>query len=182
MNIVPSDIEARRAQLRADLEGSQREFHALIDSLPEHGWTAPSHNPGWTNGQLLFHILLGFILVGPLASLLMVFGHLPRVCSKVFAGSLNFSTPLFNRLNAIGPRVGARLLGREGVLRTFDQVHGAIITRLDHLQPSHWALTMHYPTRWDPRFQREMRFEDLFRYPIDHLHHHSQQLRASLPI
>ena len=90
MNTLSSDIETRRAQLRADLEGSQREFHALIGSISEQGWTAPSHNPGWTNGQLLFHILLGFILVRPLADLLMVFGHLPHVCSKVFAGILNF--------------------------------------------------------------------------------------------
>jgi DinB superfamily len=179
MNALSSDIETRRAQLRADLEGSQREFHALIGSLSEQGWTAPSHNPGWTNGQLLFHIMLGFILVRPLAGLLIVFGHLPRVCSKVFAGILNFSTPLFNRLNAIGPRVGARLLGSGGVLRTFDQVHGTILTSLDRLRPSHWALTMHYPTRWDPRFRPEMRLEDLVRYPIAHLKHHRQQLNVS---
>lgn len=151
----------------------------MADAVSERAWTQPSYNPGWTNGQLLFHVFLGFVLVLPLATLLVFFGQLPPVCSRIFAGMLNFSTPLFNRINAIGPRAGARLLGREGVVRKFDQAHGAILARLDRVRPGDWALTMNYPRRWDPRFQTPMRLEDLFVYPLDHLRHHRSQLRAS---
>ncbi len=175
----PCDLDTRRIELRADLERAREEFHSLIGSLSEESWTQPSHNSGWTNGQVVFHILLGFILVRPLASLLILFGQLPEVCSKIFSGILNFATPLFNRINAIGPRIGARLLGRAGVIRKFDEVHAVLLTRLDRLQPRHWTMTMHYPTRWDPRFKTDMRLEDLFQYPITHLRHHQIQVRIS---
>lgn len=170
------EIEARRALLRSDLEAARGEFHVMAASISEKAWTGPSHNPGWTNGQLLFHVLLGFILVLPLASFLVFFGHLPALCSRIFAWILNFSTPLFNRVNAAGPRVGARLLGRAGVIREFNRVHGAILTRLERVHSREWALAMHYPTRWDPSFRSAMHLEELFRYPITHLRHHQAQL------
>lgn len=151
----------------------------MAGAISGRAWTQPSYNPGWTNGQLLFHVFLGFVLVLPLATLLVFFGHLPPVCSRVFARMLNFATPLFNRVNAMGPRAGARLLGREGVVRKFDQAHEAILARLDRVRPGDWTLTMNYPRRWDPRFRTHMRLEDLFVYPLDHLRHHRSQLRIT---
>ncbi|HSE66961.1 MAG TPA: DinB family protein [Gemmatimonadales bacterium] len=174
-----SDLQTQRARLRADLIMAHQEFHAMANALSERAWDEPSHNPGWTNGQLLFHVLLGFILVPPLARLFVLFDHLPRVCSRAFAAVLNLSTPLFNRINALGPRAAARALGRARILRRFDRVHEHIVARLDRIRPRDWARTMPYPTRWDPRFRSDMRLADLFRYPIDHLRHHRSQLRAT---
>jgi DinB superfamily len=176
---MTSDIETLRARLRSDLEAARQEFHEMVGSISEQRWDKPSHNPGWTNGQLLFHVLLGFILVLPLAGILIFFGHLPAVCSRIFAAILNFSTPLFNRINAVGPRAGARLVGRAGLISKFDRVHEAILERLERVRPGDWALAMHYPTRWDPRFRTPMHLEDLYRYPVDHLRHHRHQLRAA---
>jgi hypothetical protein len=176
---MTSDIETRRAKLRSDLAAARQEFCDMVAATAGQSWAKPSHNPCWTNGQLLFHVLIGFILVMPLAGILVFFGHLPAVCSRIFAAILNFSTPLFNRINAVGPRAGARLLGQEGLITKFDQVHGAILERLEHVRPSDWALAMHYPTRWDARFKTPMRLEDLFRYPVDHLRHHRGQLRVA---
>ena len=148
----------------------------MANALSERAWAMPSHNPRWTNGQLVFHVLLGFILVPPLARLFVVFGHLPRVCSRAWATILNLATPLFNRINAIGPRAGARLLGRAGILRQFDRVHRRMLARLDRTRARDWTRTMHYPTRWDPRLRADMHLADLFRYPIDHLRHHRSQM------
>jgi hypothetical protein len=156
------DLESLRARLRADLTAAHEQFHAMADAVSEQSWNEPSNNRGWTNGQLLFHILLGFILVPLLARLLIFAGHLPRVYSRSFSGVLNFSTPLFNRVNAVGPRVAARILGREGTIRKFDRVHAQTIARLERIRPSEWSLTMHFPTRWDPRFREDMRLENLF--------------------
>lgn len=151
----------------------------MAGAMSSRAWAAPSHNPGWTNGQLLFHVMLGFILVPLLARLLVWLGRLPGVWSRTFARVLNLSTPVFNRVNAIGPRAGARLLGKAGVLRQFDRAHARILARLDRVRAGDWSLTMPYPTRWDPRFRSDMRLEDLFQYPIDHLRHHRAQLRAT---
>jgi hypothetical protein len=112
-----SDADLRR-KLRDDLETAQQEFHEMMAMVPNEAWTAPSKNPGWTNGQLLFHILLGFILVRPLASLLVFSGHLPGSWSRVFAGLLDWSTPLFHRINAIGPRAAARILAGGALLES----------------------------------------------------------------
>jgi hypothetical protein len=176
---MTSDFETRRANLKSDLEAARQEFHDMVASTAGQSWTKPSHNPGWTNGQLLFHVLLGFLLVLPLTSMLVFFGHLPAVCSRIFAATLNLSTPLFNGINAVGPRAGARLLGQEGLINKFDQVHRAILERLEHARPGEWASAMHYPTRWDPRFKTPMHLEDLFRYPVDHLRDHRDQLRTA---
>jgi hypothetical protein len=71
------------------------------------------------------------------------------------------------------------VLGRPGIIRTFDRVHGAILERLARVPAADWALAMHYPTRWDPRFETRMHLEDLFRYPVDHLRHHRHELRLA---
>jgi hypothetical protein len=173
-----ADYDQRRDRLRAELEAAQREFHAMADGVSDQGWNAPSHNPGWSNGQVLFHVLLGFVLLPPLARLLILFGHLPRL-SRAFAALLSFSTPVFHWINAAGPRGAARVLGRTGVLRRFDRVHAAILRRLERVRPTHWDLTMRYPTRWDPHFRPDMHLEDLFAYPIAHLRHHRHQVRAT---
>jgi hypothetical protein len=176
---APAGSENERARLQADLNTAHQEFHEMAIAISERAWSEPSHNPGWTNGQLLFHVLVGFALVPPLAWLLVLFGHLPRGFSRAFAAILNLSAPVFNRVNAIGPRAGARILGRVGILRQFDRVHARILARLQRTQSRDWALTMHYPTRWDPRFRTDMRLADLFQYPIDHLRHHRSQIRAT---
>jgi len=172
-------FEVQRAYLRSELEDVRSEFHAMVASISEDQWTQPSQNRGWTNGQVVFHILLGFILVLPLIRLLVFFDLLPELCSRIFAGVLNLSTPVFNRINAIGPRAGARLLGRAGIITKFDQVHGAILARLDQARPGDWEATMHHPNRWDPRFQTRMNLAALLRYPVDHLRHHQRQLRTT---
>ena len=171
--------EAKRSQLRSELEAARDEFHAMVEAIPEHAWIQPSHNRGWTNGQVLFHVLLGFLLVSPLVRLLVIFGHLPQIVGRFFAGLLNLSTPIFHWVNALGPRGAARALGRDGVIRRFDRVHRVILTRLDETREEQWDLTMPYPTRWDPRFRSGMRLEDLFRYPVLHLRHHRAQLRVT---
>ena len=178
MSDVASDSDQRRGRLKAELEAAHQEFHEMVDAVSEEGWTEPSNNHGWTNGQVLFHVLLGFILVLPLAGLLIFFGHLPRGWSRLFSNLLDLSTPLFHRVNAIGPRAAARVLGRAGVVHRFDRVHRAILARLARVRPRQWDLVMNFPTRWDPRFRADMRLEDLFMYPIAHLRHHRHQLRA----
>jgi hypothetical protein len=84
------DFEAQRARLRSDLDAARGEFHAMVASISEREWTEPSQNPGWTNGQVVFHIRLGFILVVPLARLLVFFDRLPALCSRILPGSSTY--------------------------------------------------------------------------------------------
>jgi putative transposase len=79
---MTSAIETRREDLRSELEAARREFYDMVASISEPWWAKPSRNPGWMNGQLLFHVFLGFILVLPLAGILLFFGHLPASASS----------------------------------------------------------------------------------------------------
>jgi hypothetical protein len=51
---VTFDTDTRRARLRSDLEAARGEFHEMVASISAQGWTEPSQNPSWTNGQVLF--------------------------------------------------------------------------------------------------------------------------------
>jgi hypothetical protein len=164
------------AGIRTELEASRSEFHQLLDSMPKEAWAGPSRNPGWTNGQLLFHIALGFFLVVPLVRIMRIFAALPPRWSKLFASLLNLGTPLFNRLNAIGPRFGARLYGRRALGAKFDQVFVLLLDRVASIRPEEWSRGMHYPVRWEPRFSDFMTFEMLFHYPTVHFRHHAAQI------
>ena len=110
--VATPEFKVQRPHLRSEFEAVRTEFHTMVASISERQWTQPSRNTGWTNGEIVFHIFLGFILVVPLARLLVFFDHLPDLCSRIFAQALNISTPLFNRINAMGPRAGARCSGR----------------------------------------------------------------------
>ena len=58
----------------SDLEATRASFHALLDSLTEADWYRPSLNPGWTNGEILAHMLFGFIIINVLLPLARLWG------------------------------------------------------------------------------------------------------------
>ena len=167
-----------RERARAELEFAHCRFHALLDSLSEAEWAAPSRNPAWTNGQLVYHILFAFILVPSLFWMIKFWSRLPTRYSRGFAQVLNFTTPVFNRINALGPRGQAFVFGRKRAGAIFDRIHRSILKKVDSLHGGHWSDGMHYPRRWDPTFGDFMTFEDLFKYPPAHFEHHLGQLSA----
>jgi hypothetical protein len=165
-----------REQVRSDLEETRSQFHAILESLSEADWRAPSRNAAWTNGQLLFHMMFAFILIPALFAMIRFWSRRPEKSSRAFAQALDASTPFFNWINALGPRIGARIYGRRRIGAKYDRVHRAILRRLDSLGGDEWCLGMYYPRRWDPTFGEFMTIEELFRYPGAHFRHHLRHL------
>lgn len=95
--------------IRSELEATRASFHALLGSLTEVDWRRPSLNPGWTNGEILAHMLFGFIVVNVLLPLARVWGRYPESSSKPLAWLLNVATGLFNWINALGARMQGRV-------------------------------------------------------------------------
>ena len=54
----------------------------------------------------------------------------------------------------------------------------AIQRRLAAETPAGLALTMHFPTRWDPYFRPTMSVLDVYHYGTEHYDHHHRQLTA----
>lgn len=165
-------------RVRAELALAHARFHKLLDSLSEVDWEARSLNPAWTNGQLVYHILFAFMLLPSLFWMIKFWSKLPRSYSLRFAQVLDLTTPLFNRINALGPRGQASVFGRKRAGAIFDYIYRSILKKVDSLRDDQWAAGMHYPRRWDPTFADFMTLEALFKYPPAHLEHHSSQLSA----
>jgi len=48
-----------KEDLIQDLEAARRNFHNLLDTVPEASYIHPSNNPAWTIGDVLYHITVG---------------------------------------------------------------------------------------------------------------------------
>ncbi len=162
--------------IRSELELTQQTFHAVLDSLTEEDIHRQSLNPGWTNGEILAHILFGFIILNALLPMARVWGRLPKRSSRPLAWVLNASTRPFNWINAIGARAQGRVFTYKRIGKLFDHVINSLIKRIVSIKNEEWERGMYYPTRWDSNFSEFMTLEMLFHYPVIHCNFHLGQL------
>jgi hypothetical protein len=151
----------------------------MLASLSADDWSSPSANPAWTNGQLLAHITFGYLLVPRLWRVIQAFSRAPASWSRAFAKVLDASTRLFNRINAVVPRLGTRLYGRATLGHRYDRIHERVLQLTASMSPADWRRGMHFPTRWDPRFTGFMTMADVLGWHVAHLRHHQTQLQTS---
>lgn len=130
----------------------------------------------WTNEQLLFHMLFGYLIVRALLVLARAFGRLPGGASRAFARLLNVARVPFHLVNYAGSRAGARIIPRSRMGATIDRVTAGLQRRLDREPESALRRGMHYPTTWDPFFTRHITPYELYRYPTRHFDFHCRQL------
>jgi hypothetical protein len=174
----PEKPTERKAALRFEYEASHRVFHVLLDSLSDAEFKKQSVNPSWTNGELLFHMALGFFVLASLLPLARFFGHFPKGSSQPVAALLNRGTRPFNWINVLGTRLGGRLMTPRSLGKAFDRVHAGLVKSLETFHDADWERCgMYAPTRWDAvSFQEYMTLEDIFRMPLRHLAFHREQL------
>jgi hypothetical protein len=167
--------------VRDEMEQARQTFHRLLDSATVAELSRPSNGTKWSNGQLLFHMLFGYLIVVRLLVLVRIFGRLPDGVSRVFAGALESSTRAFHVINYFGSVAGPRLLGYAGMGQRFDRVMATLLHHLDRESDSELERGMHYPTSWDPFFKAHMTLADVYRYPTQHFEHHRRQLTLDAP-
>ncbi|WP_223256907.1 DinB family protein [Arthrobacter globiformis] len=134
----------------------------------------------WTNEELLFHMVFGYMVVQALLPLVKTFGHLPPTLGKVFARLLNAGTRPFDVVNYWGSRAASLVYNRNRMLRKLERVTDALARRLARESEKALALGMAFPTRWDPFFAPIMTLADVYAYPTLHFDFHAKQL--SLPL
>ena len=64
----PRPAALDRAAVRAEMESARRDFHRLIDEASPADLRQRSDGTKWTNQQLLFHMLFGYLVVRALLS------------------------------------------------------------------------------------------------------------------
>src|SRR6476661_2056010 len=101
-----------RADIAAELEHARIEFHRLLGVAGPDDWGRPTRGTRWTNEQLLFHMVFGYMVVQRLLILVTVFSRLPDNTSRMFARALNASTKPFDDINYDGSCAAALIYNR----------------------------------------------------------------------
>jgi hypothetical protein len=165
-----------RVAVAAELERVRADFHHLLETVREDEWSARSSGTRWSNEQLLFHMVFGYMIVQKLLILVRVFGRLPDPVGRGFARVLDVATPPFHLINYYGSCLAALVFNRRRMGTKLDRVIGSLQRSLQHERDSNFTRGMHYPARWDPYFTDYMTLADIYRYPGKHYDHHRQQL------
>jgi hypothetical protein len=165
-----------RQAVHDELGCVQADFHRLLAQSNSLGLSQRTTGTRWTNEQLLFHMLFGYIIVRALLVLVTVFGWLPDGFSRVYARLLNAATGPFDFINYLGPRAAVHVYGQHRMGAKLDRVLAGLHRSVDAATSADLARGMYYPTRWDPFFKDYMTVADLFMYPTRHYDFHRRQL------
>ena len=165
-----------RSQIHAEMERARREFHSLMDRSTPDALASPSNGTCWTNRQLLFHMLFGYLVTRNLRIVVKCVTRLPLPVQAGFARLLDAATRPFDQINYLGSCAGARVLTNVGMSRWFDRVIASLHHHVDAESDAALRRSMSFPVRWDPYFAQRMSLADLYHYATLHFDHHRRQL------
>jgi len=158
------------------MERSRFMFRQLLADASPEDLRRASRGTRWTNEQLLFHMLFGYLVVRALLWLVRGFGHLPDRVSLGYARLLDAAGRPFHVINYWGSRGGALVFRGDRMSRKMDRVIDSLQRHLDRDSDAALAIRMHFPTRWDPFFTDVMTLADVYHYATQHFDYHRQQL------
>ena len=172
----PDRLPVDRAAIRDDLEAARVRLHALLGQADPADLRRRTNGTAWTNEQLLFHMVFGFLVVRVLLRLARVVGRLPAPVGRGWAGLLDSARRPFHAVNYWGARGGALVFNHDRMGRVCDRAIAALQRSLARETEADLVRGMAYPTSWDPYFTASMTLADIYRYPTLHFEHHRAQL------
>jgi hypothetical protein len=110
-----------KAAIHDELERTRASFHQLVEQATDVDLRRSSNGTRWTNRQLLFHMLLGYLIIRALLRLVRVFGRLPAGASRTYARILNAATVPFDAVNYAGSWSGGTFLSTKRMAIMFDR-------------------------------------------------------------
>ncbi len=152
-----------RAAVAAEMDQALADFRQLVAGATTADLRRRSDGTKWTNRQLLFHMLFGYLVVRSLLVLVRIFGLLPGTASTVYARLLDSARRPFHLINYLGSCAGARVIPPRRMTRTLDHVITVLQHRLRRETESALRRGMRYPTTWDPFFTSYMTLADIYR-------------------
>jgi len=161
-------------EISDEMKRAQAEFRELINKATPQELRRRSDGTRWTNRQLLFHMVFGYLIVRTLLPLVHVLGRLGL--SRGFAATLNASRHPFHVINYVGSCGGGQVLTPGAMAALLDRTIRVLERKLAAESGSSLALTMHFPTAWDPYFKPTMSVLDVYHFATQHFDHHRRQL------
>ena len=163
-----------RNEIVEELRRVRADFHQVVSTTTRDCLRRRSNGTRWSNRQLLFHMVLGFIVVRTLLPLVHALGRLGR--SRGFAATLNAGHRPFHLINYLGSCAAGQLLSTGAQAALLDRTIAALQRKLAAETDTSLALSMHFPTAWDPYFKPTMSVLDVYHYGTEHYDHHRRQL------
>jgi DinB family protein len=157
-----------------ELRRVQAEFRELVHQASADDLIRRSNGTRWSNRQLLFHMVFGYLIVRTLMPLVRALGRLGH--SRGLAATLNAGRRPFHLVNYIGSCVGGQILTTRTMAALLDRTIRTLQDNLAAETEQSLALTMHFPTDWDPYFKPTMTVLDVYHFGTQHFDHHRRQL------
>ncbi|UKA76148.1 DinB family protein [Arthrobacter sp. FW306-07-I] len=169
-------MEPNKADIMAEYGRARADLDHWLESATADDLSRRSNGTKWTNEELLFHMVFGYMVVRALLPLIHVISRLPKPVGAAFAALLNSGTRPFDVINYWGSRAAAMVYNKRRMGRKLDTTLLAITRRLEHESPASLSRSMPFPDRWDPFFKPLMTLTDVYAYPTNHFDFHARQL------
>jgi heme/copper-type cytochrome/quinol oxidase subunit 1 len=163
-----------RQQVIDEMRQAQIDFRHLVARAGATDLRRRSVGTRWTNRQLMFHMVFGYLIVWTLLPLVHLLGRLGW--SRRFAATLNAAWRPFHLINYLGSCGGGLVLPPHRMAALMDLTIRGLTRRLTGETPAQLALTMHFPARWDPYFRTTMSVLEVYHYGTEHYDYHHRQL------
>jgi hypothetical protein len=173
---VMGALPVSRESVHEELGRTRLEFLGLIDKSSADELRRRSDGTRWTNGQLLFHMLLGYLVVRTLLPLVRMFSRLPDGFSRAFAGVLNAMTRPFHVINYLGGCAGALVLHGPRLTAQVNRTTASLQRQLEKESVAALNRGMAFPVGWDPFFTDRMTLLEVYHYGTQHFEFHRRQL------
>ena len=174
-------MEPTKAEILAGYSRARHDLDAWLKNAGDADLRRRSNGTRWTNEELLFHMVFGYMVVRALLPLVHVISRLPEPAGKAFAAVLNAGTRPFDVVNYWGSRGAALVYNKHRMRRKLDKTISAISRRLERETSRSLARSMPFPDRWEPFFTSTMTLTDVYAYPTLHFDFHARQLSLSQP-
>ena len=165
-----------RDAIAADLDRCRGDLLALLDGATPAQLRAPSDGTRWTNEQLLFHMVFGFLVVRRLLPLVRIMSVAPGWVDRGFAALLDAARVPFHWVNYAGSCGGALVFDHRRMGHLCDRTIESLVASLRHEPEERLGRGMRFPPSWDPYFQPRMTLAAVYAYPVLHYEHHRRQL------
>jgi hypothetical protein len=174
--MMTSPLEPDRREILAGYQRAHAELRQILASADRAALRRRSSGTRWTNEQLLFHMVFGYMVVRALLPLVRVVSRLPRPVGRAFAGLLNAGTVPFDVVNYWGSRFAAVYFNRQRMAAKLERTLAALSRRMARESEKSWGRAMDFPSRWDPFFTPQMTLGAVYAYPTLHFDFHRKQL------
>lgn len=92
-------MDPERATILADYARAEEQLRSWLTQATPSDLGRNSNGTRWTNEELLFHMVFGYMVVGALLPLVRILGRIPRPWARTFATVLNAVTGPFDLVN-----------------------------------------------------------------------------------